>query len=119
MILLTQINSFSLLDNIKNQILMPIKKEYKKSKPVCKVTFSIVAKQAKMATVVGDFNNWNANEGVLVKLKNGTFKAAFELPKETNYQFKYLIDGAYVNEPEADSYVWNDFAGSENSVLSL
>jgi 1,4-alpha-glucan branching enzyme len=107
------------LNNIKNDIVMPIKKEYKKSKPVCKVTFSIAAKQATMATVVGDFNNWDAKEGVLEKLKNGTFKASFELPKETTYQFKYMIDGAYVNEPEADAYVWNDFAGSENSVLSL
>jgi 1,4-alpha-glucan branching enzyme len=98
---------------------MPIKKEYKKSKPVCKVTFSIAAKQATTATVVGDFNNWNVTEGALVKLKNGTFKATFELPKETVYQFKYMIDGDYVNEPEADAYVWNDFAGSENSVLSL
>jgi hypothetical protein len=30
-----------------------------------------------------------------------------------------VIDGIYVNEPEADSYKWNDYAGSENSVLVI
>ena len=56
---------------------MPIKKQFIKSKPVCKVTFSIEAKEATQAAVVGDFNNWNAEEGALSKLKNGTFKAYF------------------------------------------
>lgn len=98
---------------------MSIKKQFIKTKPVCKVTFSVVAKDAKSVAVVGDFNNWNAAEGELTKLKNGTFKAVIEIPKDTTYEFKYVIDGAFANEPEADSQVWNDFAGSENSVLSV
>lgn len=98
---------------------MSIKKQFIKTKPVCKVTFSIADKEAKSIAVVGDFNNWNTNEGTLSQLKNGTFKGVFELNKDTSYEFKYLVDGVYVNEPEADSYRWNDFAGSENSVLNL
>ena len=43
----------------------------------------------------------------------------FELPKDASYEFKYVVDGIYVNEPEADSLVWNEFAGSENGVLAL
>ena len=39
--------------------------------------------------------------------------------KDTSYEFKYLVDGNFMNEPGADSYRWNDFAGSENSVLNL
>ena len=56
---------------------------------------------------------------ILKKLKNGTFKGTFDLPKESTYEFKYLIDGEYVNEAEADRYQWNDFAGSENAVLEI
>jgi hypothetical protein len=41
------------------------------------------------------------------------------LNKDASYEFKYVIDGEFVNEPEADSFVWNDFAGTENSVLSV
>ena len=98
---------------------MSIKKQFIKTKPVCKVTFSIEAKDAKFAAVVGDFNNWNPEEGELSKLKTGTFKATFDLPKDKTFEFKYLIDGQYINEPEADSYAYNEFAGAENSVLAL
>jgi 1,4-alpha-glucan branching enzyme len=98
---------------------MAIKKQFVKTKPVCKVTFSVEAKTANQASVVGDFNNWSLEEGALSKLKNGTFKATFDLNKDASYEFKYVIDGVFVNEPEADSFKWNDFAGAENSVLEV
>lgn len=98
---------------------MSVKKQFIKTKPVCKITFSVADKDAKEVAVVGDFNNWNPKEGALSQLKNGTFKGVFELAKDTSYEFKYLVDGNFLNEPEADSYKWNDFAGSENSVLNL
>jgi 1,4-alpha-glucan branching enzyme len=98
---------------------MSIKKQFVKTKPLCKVTFSVEAKSASEASVVGDFNNWSLEEGALSKLKNGTFKATFDLNKDTIYEFKYVIDGVFVNEPEADSFRWNDYAGAENSVLAI
>jgi len=96
---------------------MPIKKQFVKTKPVCKVTFLVAAKTASQASVVGDFNNWNVAEGALSKLKNGTFKGVFNVTKDAAYEFKYVIDGVFVNEPEADSFKWNAFAGNENGVL--
>jgi len=98
---------------------MAIGKQYLKTKPVCKVTFTVPAKEAKKVVVVGDFNDWSAEANVLKKLKNGTFKAAIEIPKEQAYEFKYIIDGAFVNEGKADRYQWNEYAGSENAVLEL
>ena len=96
---------------------MSVKKQFIKTKPVCKVTFSVEAKNANEVSVIGDFNNWEKGEGTLSKLKNGTFKGTFDLNKDSEYEFKYVIDGAYINEPEADSFRWNEFAGAENSVL--
>jgi hypothetical protein len=55
----------------------------------------------------------------LKKLKNGTFKGTFELPVENSYEFRYLIDGAYENDGEADRFQWNDYAGAENAVLEV
>jgi 1,4-alpha-glucan branching enzyme len=98
---------------------MAIKKQFIKTKPVCKVTFSVEAKEANKAIVVGDFNNWDVSKGELSKLKSGIFKGVFEVPTEAVYEFKYVVDGTYVNEPEADSHRWNDFAGAENSVLEV
>jgi 1,4-alpha-glucan branching enzyme len=98
---------------------MSVKKQFIKTKPVCKVTFSIEAKESNAVAVVGDFNNWNPSEGELSKLKNGTFKGVFELPTDNSFEFKYLIDGSYANEPQADSFRYNEFAGAENSVLEV
>ena len=98
---------------------MAVKKQFIKSKPVCKVTFSLEAKEANSVAVIGDFNKWNSAEGILNKQKNGTFKAAFDLPKDNSFEYKYLVDGEFVNEIEADSYRWNEFAGAENSVLEV
>lgn len=99
---------------------MAIKKQYLKSKPVCKVTFTVPAEEAKKVAVVGDFNNWNPKGSTLKKLKNGTFKGTFDLPKENAYEFRYLVDNNnYINETEADRYQWNDYAGAENAVLEV
>ena len=99
---------------------MSITKQYLKSKPECKVTFILPAEDAEKAFVTGDFNNWNP-EGKyqLKKLKNGNFKGTFNLPKDATYEFRYFVDGTWVNDGEADRYQWNDFAAAENSVLEL
>ena len=50
---------------------MAIKKQYLKNKPVCKVTFSVPAEEAKSVVVVGSFNEWNTKKATkLKKLKN-------------------------------------------------
>ena len=99
---------------------MAITKQYLKSKPVVKVTFTVPAEEAKKVNVLGSFNEWNTKKAVqLTKLKNGTFKGTIDIEKDKSYQFKYIIDGAYINEQQADGYVWNDFAGTENSLLAL
>ena len=99
--------------------IMAIKKQYLKSKPVCKVTFSIEAKEAKKVTVAGDWNKWNVKKQPLKKLKNGTFKGTLDLPKDKSYEFKYVVDGNFVNDDQADGYVWNEYGSSENGVLKL
>ena len=100
---------------------MAIKKQYLKSKPVCKVTFSVPAEEAKKVTVVGTFNEWNVKKAVeLKKLKNGSFKGTVDLEKDNSYEFRYVVDGeTYINDDQADAYAWNEFAAAENGVLNL
>ena len=98
---------------------MAISKQYLKSKPVCKVTFSIDAKDAKEVCVAGCFNKWSTESTPLKKLKGGTFKGSLNLDINDSYEFKYVVDGEYINEPEADAYKWSDYASSENSVIEL
>jgi len=98
---------------------MAITKQFLKSKPVCKVTFSIAAEEAKEVKVVGSFNEWNPKATVLKKLKNGTFKGTVNLEKDKSYEFRYLVDGQWQNDDEADGLIWNDFAANENSVINV
>ena len=96
-----------------------IKKQFLKSKPVCKATFTFpveAAPEAKSVEVLGDFNNWK--DGVkMKKQKNGIFKAVVELETGKEYQFRYLIDGeTWENDWEADKYVTTPY-GTENSVV--
>lgn len=98
---------------------MAIIKQYLKSKPVCKVTFSVPAGAAENVSVLGTFNEWDEKKALtLKKLKNGTFKGTVDLEKDNSYEFRYLVDGAYVNDEHADAYKMNDF-GDENCVLNL
>jgi 1,4-alpha-glucan branching enzyme len=103
---------------------MSFKKQYLKSKPVCKVTFQVskdAVNGASSVDLLGEFNNWNTAEPInLVKLKNGNFKVVIDLPIEKEYQFKYLLDGEiWINDESADKYVNNGIDAEENSVIVL
>lgn len=99
---------------------MSLRKQYFKAKPLCKVTFSLprqVARLGNTAHLVGDFNDWNVNATPMKRLKNGTFTATLILHRDTEYQFRYLLDAhRWENDWKADKYVPTAY-GSENSVV--
>lgn len=98
---------------------MAITKQYLKSKPICKVTFSVPAEGAKKVKVLGTFNEWDEKKAVVLKkLKSGVFKGTVDLEKDNSYEFRYLVDGTFVNEEEADGFTTNEFGG-ENAVLKV
>jgi 1,4-alpha-glucan branching enzyme len=101
---------------------MSLKKLYSKTKPKCKVTFSLDkndVKSAKHVCVAGDFNNWDVESTPMKKVKDGEYSASVELANGNEYQFKYVLDGKeWINEPEADKFVPNAFQ-SKNSVVIL
>ncbi|OMP31476.1 MULTISPECIES: isoamylase early set domain-containing protein [Mangrovimonas] len=98
---------------------MAISKQYLKSKPICKVTFSLPAEEASKVALVGTFNDWDTGAVELKKLKNGTFKGTLDLEKDHSYEFRYVVDGTYVNDEQADGYKWSDYASADNCILNL
>ena len=103
---------------------MSIKKQFLKTKPVCKVTFSLTGEEVpnvKKVQLVGDFNGWNVKKAIdLKKFKNGSFKTTLDLDTEKEYQFKYLIDGEkWENDAEADKYVNNGVSADDNFVVAI
>ena len=101
---------------------MSIKKQFLKSKPICKVTLSLpksICQNARQVKVVGEFNNWDTTATPMDPLKNGTFKTTLNLETGKTYQFRYLIDGnIWENDDYADAYVPNEF-NTVNSVVNL
>ena len=100
---------------------MSFKKQYLKSKPVCKVTFRVPkesARDARTIHLVGEFNQWDIHATPMRHLKNGDFTATLDLEIGTEYQFRYLFDETYwENDWEADKYVPTLYGDCENSVV--
>lgn len=102
---------------------MSLKKKPLKSKPVCKVTFTLTKEQAKNAAdahLVGEFNDWDVTATPMRRQKDGSFSATLDLPAGREYQFRYLIDGeVWLSDPEADKYAFSPFGDCENSVVMV
>lgn len=102
---------------------MSLKKQFSKTKPVCKVTFCLsksAVSSAKSVHLFGDFNNWDSGGIPLKKTKDDEFSTSMELSTGKEYQFRYLLDGNHwENDWEADKYVPSIFSGAENSVVVL
>lgn len=96
------------------------KKDYLKTKPICKVTFKLsrnLIGEATKVALVGDFNHWDPKANPMKKLKEGDFSVAVNLPIDNEFQFKYFVDGTtWVNDDQADKYVSNHIDG-DNSVV--
>jgi len=100
-----------------------LKKQYLKSRPVCKVTFSLPVNAlgaAKEVRLIGDFNNWNWEEATIMKKGKTTFKTTVELPQQGRFQFRYVTDcGAWENDWAADDYTPSPYPGIDNSLCVL
>lgn len=102
---------------------MAIKKQFLKSKPLCKVKFTLpktLAAGAEQVHLVGEFNDWNPEATEMTRLKNGSFTATLDLPKNQDHQFRYLADAEqWLNDEAADAYIPGNIGNEQNCVISL
>jgi 1,4-alpha-glucan branching enzyme len=86
-----------------------------------KITFSLPKEavgMAKTVALVGDFNNWDIVNGiVLKKQKDGSYVTTLELATGKEYQYRFLINGEiWENAWNAPKYTPSPFGG-DNSVV--
>lgn len=102
---------------------MSISKQYLKTKPLCKVTFTLPADRgipAEQVALLGEFNNWDPAALPMKKSKSGDFTATVNLEKNKEYQFRYLVNGGtWLNDEAADSYQPSQVSYDNNSVVRL
>lgn len=102
---------------------MAIEKKYLKSKPMCKVTFTLPQQEGleiKKAAIVGDFNRWNPTENEMRKSKTGEFVGSVTLPKDSSYQFRYYVNNeTWITEQNADGFMPTNVSYDSNAVIEL
>jgi 1,4-alpha-glucan branching enzyme len=79
-----------------------------------KVQFEFPASEAQEVYLAGDFNSWDVNANPMKKDKKGLWKATLSL-KPGRYEYRFLVDGNWENDPSCAGCVPNEF-GSQNCV---
>ena len=84
---------------------------------VARVTFSLPnSLWADSIYLVGDFNNWNNTSHPLSLGRDEVWTITVDLELNREYQFRYLKDGEWMNDNQADAYAQNPY-GSDNFVV--
>jgi len=93
------------------------KKKTKRSEMLKKTEFKLSAPQAQSVFIAGDFNQWNPSSHPLKAGANGTWRISFGL-KPGRYEYRFIVDGEWQNDPACSSFVENPF-GTSNSLKIL
>ncbi|MCG3723943.1 isoamylase early set domain-containing protein [Vibrio cincinnatiensis] len=94
-----------------------ITKRFFKTKNEVEVTFEVEVPQNTVSVaLVADFLDWQPQPMKKVA-KSNIYKFKTRLPKESQFQYRYLLDEQeWMNDTQADAYVANEF-GEDNCVL--
>ena len=79
--------------------------------------FRLYAPQARQVSLAGSFNSWNTKTLSAKKDSRGNWAAKVNL-KPGRYEYKFLVDGSWFNDPNCRSYIPNAF-GSQNSLIEV
>lgn len=81
------------------------------------LTFSLYAPHAGCVSLAGDFNAWNPDVHPLEKASDGLWERVVSLPPG-RYEYKFVVDGQWHDDPRCDAYTPNPFGG-QNCVVIL
>lgn len=82
------------------------------------VHFRFLAPDARSVSLSGDFNAWTSDGSVqLERCADGSWELVLALP-EGEYEYKFLVDGSWVNDPANPVKVPNTF-GTANDVVKV
>jgi 1,4-alpha-glucan branching enzyme len=83
----------------------------------CRLTFVLPEHiWADKVFLAGSFNNWSVTSHPLRQTNDGTWRITVEVEVNSEYEFRYLCDGEWLNDNAADAYRENPH-GTHNSVV--
>ncbi|GEM_PF-1077452 len=107
-----------------NQYMVHIVKQYEgwwATKPVRVkegILFSYYAPWTKEVFLAGDFNGWKKKSTPLIKGKDDVWRIVLELKPGRSYDYKYVVDGNWINDPN-NADLNPDIAGGANSIIYI
>lgn len=82
-----------------------------------RVTLALEAPEAQQVYLAGSFNDWEPTAARMSLSQDGRWTATLALaPGE--YQYRFVVDGEWCDDPECDERCANAFGG-ENCVLRV
>jgi 1,4-alpha-glucan branching enzyme len=93
------------------------KKKQKEKTEKRRITFKLEASAAGEAILVGDFNSWDVTKHVMKRDAKGRWTKMVTLAPG-RYEYKFLVDGQWQNDPGNDQMVPNSF-GTLNNILTV
>ena len=82
-----------------------------------RITFKLEASGAKEAILVGDFNSWDLKKHRMKMDDKGRWTKIVTLAPGS-YEYKFILDGQWQNDPNNDQVVPNSF-GTLNNLLTV
>ena len=82
-----------------------------------RVRFTLEVPKAKESILMGDFNNWNAKAHPMNRSERGVWEKIVILAPG-RYEYKFLVDGQWLNDPKNGDFCRNSF-GTQNNVVII
>lgn len=88
----------------------------KKTSEISAVTIEFSGKSATSVFVVGDFNNWVANDDSKLEPVDGVWKRKMDL-KPGTYKYRLIVDGKWQEDPSNSNMERNPFGEFDSLLL--
>lgn len=82
-----------------------------------RVCLELTRPDAESVCIAGSFNDWHPGVSPMLRLTNGTWAKELILVPGC-YEYRFVVDGEWVDDPMATDYVPNPFGGM-NAVLTV
>ncbi len=81
------------------------------------VEFLLRRPEAKIVTLAGSFNDWDPQRTPMSRGADGVWRATIRL-SSGRYEYRFVVDGQWMNDPNAHESIPNQFGGI-NSVVAV
>jgi 1,4-alpha-glucan branching enzyme len=86
------------------------------------ITFRLYAPEAQNVAIAGTFNEWDVTSHPMERSQKGENGYVYwHIPMRLQpgtYQYRFLVDGLWRNDPASNQYMPNEF-GSLNNVVEV